>query len=182
MVGQKQIDCLTAANAQVQATINEYQGFIPLPDSLRNIARAIDRAVQTAQFENNPISRAVFGTAGFFAGFLGSVNQEIIQYVLLTFQRAFTNILEISLLLLGLMRPFAVAGSLLPLEAKPLSAWLTGFFSLGMAQVSYKIIVGLAGVVVVNADVTDILGFLVIIGLLALAIAAIIVMSFAGKN
>jgi hypothetical protein len=171
MVGQKQIDCLTAANAQVQATINDYQGFIPLPDSLRNIARAIDGAVQTAQSENNPISGAVFGTAGFFAGFLGSVNQEIIQYVLLAFQWAFTNILEISMLLTGLMGPFAVAGSLLPFEAKPLFAWLTGFFSLGMAQVSYNIIVGLAGVVVVNADVTDTLGFLVIIGLLAPALA-----------
>jgi hypothetical protein len=171
MVGQKQIDCLTAANAQVQATINEYQGFIPLPDSLRNIARAIDGAVQTAQSENNPISGAVFGTAGFFAGFLGSVNQEIIQYVLLAFQWAFTNILEISMLLTGLMGPFAVAGSLLPFEAKPLFAWLTGFFSLGMAQVSYNIIVGLAGVVVVNADVTDTLGFLVIISLLAPALA-----------
>lgn len=127
--------------------------------------------MQTAQSENNPISGAVFGTAGFFAGFLGSVNQEIIQYVLLAFQWAFTNILEISMLLTGLMGPFAVAGSLLPFEAKPLFAWLTGFFSLGMAQVSYNIIVGLAGVVVVNADVTDTLGCLVIIGLLAPALA-----------
>lgn len=103
MVGQKQIDCLTAANAQVQATINEYQGLIPLPDSLRNIARAIDGAVQTAQSENNPISGAVFSTAEFFAGFLGSVSQEIIQYVLLAFQWAFTYILEISMLFIGLM-------------------------------------------------------------------------------
>jgi hypothetical protein len=36
--------------------------------------------------------------------------------------------------------PFAVAGSLLSFEAKPLSVWLTGFFSLGMVLVSYNII------------------------------------------
>ncbi|NEP19884.1 MAG: hypothetical protein F6J97_23850 [Leptolyngbya sp. SIO4C1] len=50
------------------------------------------------------------------------------KYVLLTLQWAFTNILEISILLTGLMGPFAVAGSLLRFEAKPLFAWLTGFF------------------------------------------------------
>ena len=40
-----------------------------------------------------------------------------------------------------------------------------------MAQISYNIIVGLAAVVVVHADVTDTLGFLVIIAILTPALA-----------
>ena len=134
--------------------------------------------MQTAQSENNPISGAVFGTAGFFAGFLGSVNQEIIQYVLLAFQWAFTNILEISMLLTGLMGPFAVAGSLLPFEAKPLFAWLTGFFSLGMAKFSYSVIVGLAATVVVTAEVQTQSDFVFL--LLISVLAPVLALSIAG--
>ncbi len=68
------------------------------------------------------------------------------------------------------MGPIAVAGALM-YEGKSLWAWLTGFFAIGMAQVSYNIIVGLAAVVVVNANVTDTLGFLVVIAILAPALA-----------
>ena len=57
------------------------------------------------------------------------------------------------------------------LDGKSLWAWLTGFFALGLAKVSYNIIVGLAAVVVVNAGTTDTMGFLVIMAILAPALA-----------
>jgi len=74
------------------------------------------------------------------------------------------------MLLTGLIAPFAVAGAFM-LDGKSLWAWLTGFFALGFAKVSYNIIVGLAAVVVVNAGTTDTMGFLVIMAILAPALA-----------
>lgn len=101
---------------------------------------------------------------------MGALSESLVKTVLLAMQWAFANILEIAMLLSGLMGSFAIAGAI-AFEGKSLWAWLTGFFALGMAQLSYNIIVGLAAVVVVNADITDTLGFLVIIAILAPALA-----------
>lgn len=165
MTGQKQLDCLKAANAQVDATIGAYETHIKLPGQLRNLKRGIEGAIENVQL-TDPRRTA----AGFLGGFLGSASEDLIQLVLTAFQWGFTNILEIALLLTGLFAPFAVAGAFM-FDGKSLWAWLTGFFALGMAKVSYNIIVGLAAVVVVNAETTDTLGFLVIMAILAPALA-----------
>lgn len=102
---------------------------------------------------------------------MSGIVQTVVQTILLAFQWAFANVLEISMLLTGLMGPLAVAGSLLPFGPKSIFTWIIGFFSLGMAQISYNIIVGMCAVVIVNADITDVNGFLVIVGLLGPALA-----------
>ena len=89
----------------------------------------------------------------------------------MSWQWAFVNLIQISLLLTGLMGPIAVAASLLPFGGKPIFAWLTGFLSLGFAQICYNIIVGLAAVVILNANIYDTNGFLVLSAILAPALA-----------
>jgi hypothetical protein len=69
------------------------------------------------------------------------------------------------------MGPIAVAASLLPFGGKPIFAWITGFLSLGFAQMAYNIIVGMCAVVIMNANTFDTNGFLVLIALLAPALA-----------
>ena len=73
------------------------------------------------------------------------------------------------MLLTGLIGPIAVAGSIIPLQGRPLWAWLVGFFSLGLAKFSYNILVGLAATVVVAADAQTQgdFGFLLLISVLA---------------
>ncbi|MGA7937815.1 MAG: hypothetical protein WCA35_29975 [Kovacikia sp.] len=175
LVGQKQQDCFKSANQQAQAIIQDYQAKHPtgnqpfqgLTDWLNQLSQ---QANDFSQAQDGGISGSLFQGAGYLSGFLGAISQSLAQALLLAFQWAFANILEIALLLTGLMGPIAVAGALM-YEGKSLWAWLTGFFAIGMAQVSYNIIVGLAAVVVVNANVTDTLGFLVIIAILAPALA-----------
>jgi len=175
LVGQKQQDCFKSANQQAQAIIQDYQAKHPtgsqpfqgLTDWLNQLSQ---QANDFSQAQGGGISGSLFQGAGYLSGFLGAISQSLAQALLLAFQWAFANILEIALLLTGLMGPIAVAGALM-YEGKSLWAWLTGFFAIGMAQVSYNIIVGLAAVVVVNANVTDTLGFLVIIAILAPALA-----------
>lgn len=185
LVDQPQRDCLEKANAQVQESIQEFQAKTGIPSSFVKLGAAIDTAVrevpgvngvigglQTGTQQNGgPLADTAFGVAGFFGGALNAAVQSIVQILLLAFQWAFANTLQIAMILTGLMGPLAVAGSLLPFGVKSIYVWVIGFFSLGMAQISYNIIVGLCAVVIVNSDITDVNGFLVIVGLLAPALA-----------
>lgn len=187
LVGQPQKDCLVTANEQVQQTIQDFQQRTGIPGSFLKIAAAINDSVNSipsvrgaegaVQSAGGAIANGNLGAvgpsavAGFFGGYLNATIQSIVQTILLAFQWAFANVLQISMLLTGLMGPLAVAGSLLPFGPKSLYTWIIGFFSLGMAQISYNIIVGLCAVVIVNADITDVNGFLVIVGLLGPALA-----------
>jgi hypothetical protein len=96
-------------------------------------------------------------------------SQALAQQFLKGWQWAFANMLELAMLLTGLIGPIAVAGSVVPLQGRPLWAWLVGFFSLGMAKFSYNVIVGLAATVIVAADAQTQgdFGFLLLIGVLA---------------
>lgn len=201
LVDQPQIDCLEKANAQVQESIKEFQAKTGIPGSFVKIGAEIESALRQNPLVNGTIgagqtaggqlpgaigaaksgnilgaagqitSAGSYGAAGFFGGYFNAVVQSLVQTLLLAFQWAFANILEISMLLTALMGPIAVAGSLLPFGTKSIFAWLIGFFSLGMAQISYNIIVGLCAEVIVKSDITDVNGFLVIVGLLAPALA-----------
>jgi hypothetical protein len=82
-------------------------------------------------------------------------SQALAEQFLKGWQWAFANLLEMAMLLTGLIGPIAVAGSVVPLQGRPLWSWLVGFFSLGMAKFSYNVIVGLAATVVVAADAQD---------------------------
>ncbi|MEM9088678.1 MAG: hypothetical protein AAGC93_08030 [Cyanobacteria bacterium P01_F01_bin.53] len=109
---------------------------------------------------------------------LQTTNQAIAERLLKGWQWAFSSILELAMLLTGLIGPIAVAGSTIPLQGRPIWAWLTGFFSLGLAKFSYNIIIGLAATVIVAADAQsqNTLGFLLLIGVLA----PILALSIAG--
>jgi hypothetical protein len=181
MVGQKQQDCFKSANEQANSIIQDYQAKHPQSQALDNFKTLagnqsggfyglIQQGLAGFGSELANGGTGGEGGAGFAAGMLGAISQSIIQTLLYAFQWAFANILEIALLLTGLMGPLAVAGALM-FDGKSLWGWLTGFFAIGMAQICYNIIVGVAAVVVVNADVTDTLGFLVIISVLAPALA-----------
>lgn len=177
MVGQKQIDCLKAANQQVEETLGAARSQFPAIENLLGGVQALQRGIQGAvetaegQLQGGDLAGAGTGAiAGFLSGFMGSAFQDVARVFLWAFQWGFTNILEIAMLLTGLISPFAVAGAFM-FDGRSLWAWLTGFFAMGLAKVSYNIIVGLAAVVVVNANATDTLGFLVIMSILAPALA-----------
>jgi hypothetical protein len=114
-----------------------------------------------------------FGISEFFST---NVLQLAVRGWLIAFSIAFQWIIEISMLLTALMGPLAVGGSLLPVGQKAIFAWLTGFFSVGMAKLSFNIISGLVATLVVNAGENDPMVFAFATGLLApilsMAIAA----------
>lgn len=77
------------------------------------------------------------------------------------------------MLLLAVLGPLAVGGSLLPVSGKPIFAWLTGFLSAGIAKISFSIIAVLTAAVIINGpaeDVSadpDLMWFIIFLGILA---------------
>ena len=95
------------------------------------------------------------GTVNLVFSSLLSNWQPILYSVLSLMQIAYQNLLEATLLLTALLGPVAVGGSLLPMGVRPVFAWLTGFFSVGMAKLSFNIIVGLTAAIATNNSVGD---------------------------
>ena len=75
--------------------------------------------------------------------------------------------IELTFLLTGLLGPLAVGGSLLPFGGKPIFAWLTGFFSVGMAKLSFNIITGFAGQLMATSKASQPMFFLLTIAIFA---------------
>jgi len=100
----------------------------------------------------------------------------IIRLILRSLQWAFVNILEASYLLTALFGLLGMGLSLLPVQGKPIWAWLIGFISLFGVQLGYNIVVGLVAVVIVKSDaelVTDI-AFLFFLAVLSPVLAVLI--------
>jgi hypothetical protein len=99
----------------------------------------------------------------------------IAQTILIAAQAAFQNLIEASMLLTGLMGPIALGASLLPFGAKPIWAWLTAFWSVGICKMSLNIISGLIAQTSVQAGPLDVSGLVmpIVLGVLSpiLAIA-----------
>jgi hypothetical protein len=184
--GQAQVDCFIDAGKRTERILErEYRdtGFwSPGVQRLWARVRAITQKVEEnysgdPNREMNPLVNIFLQTV------IQTTNQALAQSFLKGWQWAFSSLLELAMLLTGLIGPIAVAGSAMPMQGRPLWAWLTGFFSLGMAKFSYNIIIGLAATVVVTAEAqsqSD-FGFLLLIGVLA-PVLALAIASGAGMT
>jgi hypothetical protein len=113
------------------------------------------------------------GPLGLVSAVQGSSNTARVKMMFLGFQWGFSNLLEASMLLTGLLGPLAVGGSLLPVGpgGKAVVAWLTGFFSIAIAKLSFNILAGICAGLIVNSDPQDTMWFLTIVGFLAPVLA-----------
>lgn len=183
--GQAQIECFREAGKRAVALLeSEYKqkGWMTIGvQRLWERLRAIDERL-SQEYQNRDLAGKVLTAPGLLTNFIregliATAGQAVAQQILKGLQWAFANLIELSMLLTGLMGPIAVAGSVIPLQGRPLWAWLIGFFSLGLAKFSYNVVIGLAATVVVAADAqsSSDIGFLLLISvlspILALALA-----------
>ena len=108
--------------------------------------------------------------------FRQSVVQLVMRGVLFGIAAAFQWVVEICLLVTGLLGPLAVGGSLLPIGKRPIIAWLTALFSVGLVKICYNMISGLVAIIMFTSGVFDSMIFPIVIGffapILSLALAA----------
>ncbi|NES64172.1 MAG: hypothetical protein F6K24_02350 [Okeania sp. SIO2D1] len=174
MVGENQIKCFEDAATHVEKTMGWFESaYSVIPNPLKDIVntiKAVSAGSELAGGESGVNKGLMFG-GGFLGSLVGSTVESMLQPILLAFQWAYSNCLEMALLLVGLIGPFPVALSLLPFGGKPYFGWVLGFFSVGMAKISYNIICGVCAVVVVNSESWNTMGFLMILGVFAPALS-----------
>jgi hypothetical protein len=80
------------------------------------------------------------------------------QAILMASQGAFQSLIEVAFLLTGLLGPIALGASLLPYGSKPIWAWLTSFWSVGLCKLCLNIITGIVAQASYGIGPNDALG------------------------
>ena len=167
------VQCLTQARTELQSKFPELFKDPDSGDSYLGAAGSwimqelgkIDQATQEAQGDGLPgIANQILSGA---SAAVGAILTTFVTSLLLALNNAYQWGLEFSLLLTALLGPLAVGGSLLPFGSKAIMGWLTGFFSVGIAKLSFNIILGLAGLLISTAQASQPMIFLAFIGLVA---------------
>lgn len=157
MQGQDQVACLQGAAGQADVIADVVgAAFGPL-NWLGNIIDRFKDAGNALQQGNS------FSLVGLFS----PVWQPIVYSILYWCMQAYQHLLEAVLLVVGLMSPLAVGGSLYFFGVNSLVAWLTGFFSVALAKICFNILVGLAAVTATNSGVNDPGWFPLFVGIFA---------------
>ncbi len=127
-------------------------------------------AQQFAQLEgnNNRINQP-----GFLSG-VGSVIETALVGLLLALGVAVQWLVEICWILTAFAGPIAVGGTLLPVKQKSLFAWLIAFYSIGLYQLFFNILVGMVAMVMLKSNNLNSLVFAVAVGLLSPILALVL--------
>ena len=108
---QRRMECESLTDETTKAQCHQ-----DLDDEIKEIEDAIK--------EQNP----KFLSGQWIANLVGDSFQRLLEVLLFGIGIAFQWLVEITLLLTALISPLAVAGSLLPLQQRPLFTWLIGFY------------------------------------------------------
>jgi hypothetical protein len=174
---QDAIDCLKQSQAELQAKAPELFKNSSAPSSsswefnpLKTLSDAKDA------LSNLSPDKVYEKTVNSIMGSIGSLVTGFVAVILLALNNAYQWGIEFAMLLTALLGPLAVGGSLLPYGAKPIFAWLTGYFTVGIAKLCFNIIIGLCGQLIATSKENQPMIFLLFVGvvspILATALAA----------
>ncbi|MCL6751072.1 hypothetical protein KBT16_08825 [Nostoc sp. CCCryo 231-06] len=163
LTGEQQSKCFAQASERINILLQRYRNTYGRRIWINRLQTKID----DIRYNKGFVSETSFNSL------LGSTVQTSIKNFLVSLQYAFQNLIEATMLLIALLGPIAVGGSLLPVAGKPIFAWLTGFLSIGIAKISFNIIAVVTAAVIVNgpgqnlnAD-PDLMWFIIFLGILA---------------
>ncbi len=165
--------CLQDAQTQAQTLISQYSGGNPPPAWIQDIQRSAQGIADKFSIYANGAGGGVEGTVAGGLGVLGDFSTApfliAAEAVIVATQGAFQYAIEVAMLMTALLGPIAVGMSFLPMGAKPIYAWLTGFWSLGICKLSLNIITGLVATAVQEAgpESSDTLVTAIAIGILS---------------
>jgi hypothetical protein len=99
--------------------------------------------------------------------------ERIFIALMLAISVAFQWLVEVALILTALLGPIAVGFSLLPVTQKSIYTWLIGFYSVGLCQLCYNLLVAMLAVLQGSVPSANRLIFTVSIGLLSPVLAMV---------
>jgi hypothetical protein len=143
---------------------------IPDPEQKKS---CIEQALQTANQIASQLSQPEEGGNPLtgIGKAIGSALEAAMQGWLIGFGIAFQWLVEVVWLLMGLLAPLAVGGTLLPVAQKSLLAWLIGFWSVGLCKLCFNVLVGLLSMVQLQAKTGNTLVFSIAVGFLSPVLA-----------
>ena len=162
LTGEAQVQCLEQKYAEIEALLDAYESTIGSSQAARDLRNELDQ-IRAAE-GGDP-------TPGLF-NLTKGIWWPLVTSLLFYLQIAYQHLLEAALLLTALLGPTALGGSVLPYGPKPLFAWMTAFFSVGIAKLSFNIVVGVAAVAATNTSGSDPGWFVFFAGLLAPLLAS----------
>jgi hypothetical protein len=163
LTGQQQYECFIKAKEKVDSLLRQYTELYGSQPWINRLESKVNQIVLTT----GNVSELAFNSL------LGSTVQTIIKNILVSLQSAFQNLIEVTMLLIAVLGPLAVGGSLLPVAGKPIFAWLTGLLAVGIAKISFNIIAVISAAVIVNGPAQDVnadpdlMWFMILLGILA---------------
>lgn len=125
------------------------------------------------QFAQQGGSGNIISQPGILSGF-GSAIETAMVGLLLALAVAIQWLVEICWILTAFAGPIAVGGTLLPVKQKSLFAWLIAFYSIGLYQLFFNILVGMVAMVMLGANNLNSLVFAVAVGLLSPVLALVL--------
>jgi len=135
---KKQLECISLQAEAMTGILEQYK------QQHTDTPYAKKLAQEQALAKQDPDSNLVSGAVNLVAGVVSTPFTLAAITILNTFQWAFSQLVEVSMLLTALMGPIAVGASLLPMGTKPIFAWLSAFSSVGILKLSYNLVIGLA--------------------------------------
>jgi hypothetical protein len=170
---QKLIQCLDEQALNARVLVEEYRRKHPqAPEWAQYLAdkMGINEIDPSRPLESvgTLIGNGVLFPVSLMADFSSNALLMAVELFLITMQGCFQQLLEVSFLLTALIGPIAIGLTLLPFGTKPILAWFTGFFSLGMCKLCLNIITGLIATATLRTGpTTDTLGVALMLGVLA---------------
>jgi hypothetical protein len=170
LLGDLQNKCLTKTKEKIDPLWENYRNQYGNQPWINRLETQVNQII----FNTYPVSELEFNSL------LGSDTQINFKNLLISCQFAFQNLMEATMLLVAALGPIALGASLLPVAVKPIFAWITGFFAVGIAKLSFHIIILTTATVVMDTSAQnlttnlDLTWFLICIGILAPILSLII--------
>jgi hypothetical protein len=163
LTGIQQTQCFTEAKRKIDYLWAEYRSLYGDKTWISRLETKVNLVI------DNPGNEPELA----LNSLVGATVQTSIKSFLISLQFAFQNLIESTMLLIAVLGPLAVGGSLLPISGKPIFAWLTGFLSAGIAKISFSVLAVITATVIINGPAEDLsadpdlMWFIIFLGILA---------------
>lgn len=127
LIGREQLTCLQAAVTEMKLELAAHPAQT---DFFNDLATFLGKFLSS--------DPQVFGSL------FMPIWESIVFGILSDLMQGYQHALEISLFTVTIVAPLAIGGSLLPMEPMPVFAWLTGFWTVGLAKLLFNLAAGLA--------------------------------------
>lgn len=135
-------ECIDKTGLALEQCINDPVKQAQATDILQSLGSAV-----AAPFNGNLLEGAVNGTMGIITGIVSTPFITFASGILIAWQWAFANFVEMLTILTGVMAPIALGLAFIYTSTNTFFTWFSGFSGLLMYQFCYAVLVGFAATI-----------------------------------